>query len=408
MKKKIAILFIVLFLQGVVTNIHHPLMPAYVRFLNLDPFMVGLFFSLMNLGTLIGGPFWGNHGDTGKKRISVLIGLIIYGVGQSLFGLGHIFSPLVLGLLRFFSGFGISAALTLIISEVIIISSPENRSRNIAYGGAILALGSSFGYFIGGQIHTKEFFHLLFNSDKFSNMLLFQGILIVLFAIFYYFIYQPEEIITNQTKKTYFWEGFKEIKNISKSLLFFLIALTLITFAYTNVDKYLEIYFDDLGYGPDMIGNFKMIVGFVSIIITFILVPTLSKFKKRITLLSILQILSALTIFIVFNINQNYFITYIYTIFMAYIIIKAIFTPLEQDFVSSFSTKNNTATLMGIRQSFYSIGTIIGPIVGGVIYGYSSKLLFNIAAITFLVAIIFLYISNRLLKSEQVDYSNLK
>lgn len=400
MKKKITILFIVLFLQGIVTNMHHPLMPAYVKYLELNPFMVGLFFSLMNFGTMMGGPFWGNRGDTGKKRISVLIGLIIYGVGQMLFGMGDIFNPTMLGIFRFLSGFGVAAATTLIISELIFVSPIESRSRNIAFGVAILALGGSFGYFIGGQVHMREFFHVLFRSDKFSNMLMLQGILVIAVALFYYFAYKPEENIVENTKRTYFWEGFKEIKNVSKSLLFFLIALSFITFAHSNIDKFLEIYFDDLGNQPDMLGNFKMIVGFVSIIVTFVLVPSLAKIKNRIGLLSILQVLSAIIIFIVFNVNQNYFLTLVYTVYMIFIIIKAIFTPLEQDYISSFSKDNNTATLMGIRQSFYSIGTIIGPVVGGVIYGYNRILLFNIAGLTLLVAIIFLYVSSRLLKKE--------
>lgn len=401
MNKKVVILFLVLFLQGVVTNIHHPLMPAYVRFLKLDPFMVGLFFSLMNIGTMLGGPFWGNKGDTGKKRSSVLIGLIIYAVGQFLFGLGHLFNPVYLSFFRLLSGFGIAAAITLIISELIVISPEESRSKNIAYGVAILTLGSSLGYFIGGQIYALEFFNNLFNSDKFSNMFLLQAILISLFAIFYYFIYKPEEVKVENSKRTYFWEGFKEIKNISLSLLFFLIGLSFITFAYTNIDKYLEIYFDGLGNGPDMLGNFKMIVGIVSIVTTFILVPALSKIKNRIRLFIVLQLISATVIFIVFNLNQDYFLTLIYTVYMIYIIIKAIFTPLEQDYISSFSEEGNTATLMGIRQSFFSIGTIIGPIVGAIIYGVNPILLFNISAVIFLIAIIFLVISRKLLLKEQ-------
>ena len=93
MKRKIFILLMLFFIQGVVTNIHHPLTPYYVEYLGLSGFMVGLYFSCMNLGIMLGGPFWGNLGDHGNKRKAVLIGLTLYAVGQVLFGMGDIFNP---------------------------------------------------------------------------------------------------------------------------------------------------------------------------------------------------------------------------------------------------------------------------------------------------------------------------
>lgn len=402
MKKKFYILLVIFFIQGIATNMHHPLMPAYVKHLELPSFMIGLFFALMNFGTMMGGPFWGNLGDRGKKKKVVILGFTIYGLGQLLFGLGYVFNQYFLGVFRFASGFGIAAATTIIMSEIILVSPENKKSRNIAYGVAILALGGSLGYFLGGQLFTNQIFFTIFKTD-FANTLFLQALLNISLAIGFYFVYKPVKFeIIQSSKRTFFWEGFKEIRNIPKSLLFFLISLSIITIAATNVDKYLEIYFDDLGFAPDVIGNFKMIVGIVSIAVTLIIVPFVMKLKKRLTVISILQILSAVIVFIVFRSSATYFMIMIYTVYMLYIVIKAIFSPLEQDYVASFSDPSKISTTMGIRQSFYSIGTIIGPILGGVLYGVSPSVLFNFSASMFLISILFLYITHRLYLKETV------
>lgn len=402
--KKLVYLFILFFLQGIVTNIHHPLTPFYVRSLELSDYMIGLYFSVMNIGILLGGPFWGNLGDQGKQKNVIFTGLVLYGVGQSLFGFGHIFNEWTLAVFRLISGFGISAATTVIMSEIILVSKRESRAKSISYAVAILALGGSLGYFIGGQIHTNELFINIFKTNEFKNALLFQGISIFIVAILFYFTYKPVSVERKvNSERTYFWEGFKEIKNIQKSLMFFLIALTLITLSQTNVDKYLEIYIADIGYKADTLGNFKMVVGIITIIITLTIVPLIMKFKRKILLSTILQVISAITILIVFRVNDNIFISIVYSVFMFYIISKAIFAPLEQNHISTYSNDENVGKVMGIRQSFFSLGTIIGPLFGGLIYSISPNLLFDISAYLFLLSIVFLYLSYIYTKKELIN-----
>src|SRR5690554_7628158 len=87
-----------------------------------------------------------------------------------------------------------------------------------------------------------------------------------------------------------------DIKNLNLEMFFFLMSLTFITFAATNVDKYLDVYFSDLGYLADTLGNYKMVVGLVSIAATLILVPLLINVKNRLLLIGIFQVISALIV----------------------------------------------------------------------------------------------------------------
>lgn len=404
-RKCLVVILILLFLQGIFANIHHPIMPSYVSKLNLPNYMFGFFFAFMNIGMLIGAPFWGSLGDSGKKRISVITGFTMYGVFQLLFGLGNFFGPWTLSLIRFFSGFGIAASFSIIISEIILLSDKENRAQNIAFGAAALAIGGAIGQFLGGFVYTNEFLNNTFNTDSVFVILFIQFVSSMILALYTFLLYRPVEVERDENvKRAKFYDGFKEIKNISVDLLLFLIALTFITIGAVNIDKYLDVYFiNDLGYKENILGNFKMVVGFVSVFTSLLIVPLFMKFKKRLLLLSVFQIISSMLILIIFGTSFTSFIALMYTFYMVYIVIKTTNEPLEKEYISNYGTEENMSTLTGIRHSFYSLGTIIGPILGAFIYDYNSVLVFYVSIIFFLISIVLIGVSAVLKKKNNIE-----
>lgn len=402
MKKRFIILMILFIFQGIFTNIHHPLMPSYVANLNLPDYMFGFFFAFMNMGMLFGAPIWGSIADGGKKRFVVVLGYIIYGVFQLLFGLGSTFGPWTLSLIRFVSGFGIAAAYAVLPSEVILLSDKDKRAKNIAIGAAILAIGGAFGQFLGGQLYTNNFFIKYFKTDQIFYVLLIQFIASMLLAIYTLVLYKPTKT-TNQNKRSNFLSGFKEIKKLKLDLLLFLISLTFITIAAVNVDKYLDVYFINvLGYKENVLGQFKMIVGIVAVLTSILIVPLFMKIKKRLLVISIFQGISSIIIFFMFFNTKLNFIIYLYSFYMIYIIVKAINEPLEREYISLYSKNENMSTIIGVRHSFYSLGTIIGPIFGAFLYDYEPKLVFYISAVIFLFSIILIFISYLLRQNQLV------
>nr|WIF89248.1 MFS transporter [Acholeplasma laidlawii] len=333
--------------------------------------------------------------------MSLIVGILIYGVMQILFGLGHVFDMWTLSSFRLISGFGMAAALTILTGEMIITSDKDKRAKNIAFGAAAIGLGGAIGQFLGGFIHTNSLFIKVLRTDIFFNAFLLQGISVGFFALLIAIWFKPKKTVVDPNKKrVQFWEGFKEVRHIKPELLYFLIALTLITIASTNVEKYLDVYFKDLGFLANELGNFKMIAGVVSLLSGIILVPLFMRIKHRLKLISVFQIISAVLIFTVFRSSSSTFLILLYTMYMAYIAIKASFTPLEQDHISKFSGNHNVATTLGIRQSFYSIGTIIGPIFGAFLYDYSPRLLFDTSVVLFLISLVLIFISNHYRKRD--------
>lgn len=385
MRKKIFILIILFFIQGVITNIGHPVTSHYITELGISDYMFGIFLATMSLGMMIGAPFWGNLGDRKNRKFIIAIGLFIYGLGQFLFGLFD--NQWLLLVVRFISGFGISASMTLITSELILNSNINNRAKNIAYLSAGLTLGSGLGYYLGGLINSNNFFIINLKTNLYHNVFYIQAFLTIMFLVLILVFFKPlpNNTVTDN-KKTYFWEGFKEIKYLSKDLIIFLIALALINTAASNVDKFIDPYFNLLNYTTKDIGNYKFIIGIISVVSSIIIVPLITKYNKnRLKLMAILQIISAILVFISFRINNFLFAAY--SILLVYTAIKAIFQPVEQAYISSYANDTNMGKITGVRQAFLSVGTIIGQSFGAFLFNKNALWLFNSSVIIFILSV---------------------
>lgn len=393
-KKIITFLFLFMF-QGMITNLGHPVTPAYISSLNIGEFMFGIFLATMSLGMMLGAPFWGNLGDSRNKKYIISLGLMFYLIGQVLFGLFN--NQWLLLIARLLSGLGISASITLITSELIISSEKKFRARNIAYLSASVTIGGSIGYYLGGLINTNPYFINTFNTHLYENVFyiqaLFTGVFIVLIMLFFNSKKVIEENVVN--KRTYFWEGFSKIKYLQKDLIIFLLALVLINVAAMSVDKFIDQYFHLVNYTSGDIGTYKLVIGFVSLFTSIILVPVISRrSKNHLKLMALLQVLSGIIVIVTFNISN--FLLAVYTILMIYIIIKAVFQPIEQTYISSYANEDNIGMITGVRQAFLSIGTIIGQLFGAFLVDYNPRLFFTISGILFIVSVGLIFISYKL------------
>ena len=114
--------------------------------------------------------------------------------------------------------------------------------------------------------------------------------------------------------------------------------------------------------------------------------------------MAILQIISAILVLITFQMNN--FLIAAYTLLLAYTAIKAIFQPIEQSYISAYATDENMGKITGVRQSFLSIGTIIGQLFGAFIFDKNATWLFNSSVIIFIISVGLIYLSFNLKKKQ--------
>ncbi|HQN74850.1 MAG TPA: MFS transporter, partial [Bacillota bacterium] len=361
---------------------------AFVRTLDIPDYMFGFFYSTMSFGLMVGAPIWGILADKGKKRFVMVLGLLLYSIGQ--IGFGYVGDMYWMVFFRFVSGFGVSASMTLFISHMIEVSESSRRAKHLAWMAAALALGASIGYALGGFINTNVFLNSVLDTSDPKVIFLIQASLNLIHALMVYIFINENDVLIKTQKKPTMMESFKNIKKINFSLLLFLISLTFISISITNLSKYMDVYLNDLGYDSQDIGNFVFVTGVVAITTSILIVPLIVKLHKNLLIMILTQIISVLAVIYVFR--SNNFIIAAYTIYMVYVISKSIYQPLEQNFIADNANEGFYSSIMGIRQSFYSIGMIVGPLIGGFLYGIKPLFVFDFSVLMIGVGIILMVI----------------
>ncbi len=402
MKKERYLIVMFFLIQNIIHNLGHPVTPEFVRSLGIQDYMFGVFFATMSLGLMIGGPIWGSLGDKGKKKLYIVIGLLMYSVGQ--FGFGYSGNQYVMVFFRILSGLGVVSSITLFTSHLIEITDKKDRTRFLAYVGAAVTLGASLGYYLGGFLSTNLFMRDLFNITNNKEIFLIQAVLNILYIGLVMLLFKDRKCAMPTNKKTNAFESFKFIKQIDFKLVLFLIALAFITMGAINLNKFIDVYFNDLNFDTLELGTFKMVTGLVSLVTSIFLVPLFARIRKQIGLMIGIQVLASIIVFYTFR--SSTFLLTVYTFYMIYIITKAVFTPLEQNYISSHAKEGEFGKIMGIRQSFLSIGMVIGPLVGGILYEYKPLWLFDSSAIAFLIGFGILVVVLILYKKEKIASEN--
>lgn len=380
MKKSVYLLFVFYFVQGLIHNLGHPLTPTYVNMLGLNPRMFGFFFSFMSLGIVVGSPWWGILGDRYPKKPLIVIGLLIYSVGQV--GFVTFETPYLMTFFRFVSGFGVSASVTLILAIAIGVTQGQERVKVLSITAAMMALGATFGYQIGGQL--GRFF--------ITEVFYIQAALNTLYAVAIFgFLKVPAELKNGRAMS--FSKHFKTAFILPRSLLVFLLGLSLATIAATNISKYLDVYVIDQGYTTSQLGNFVFVTGLVGLFTNFVIVPYLTKFNRNILFMRYLQLISAVVIVATFQFTALR--VALYSIFMIYVVMKSTFEPLEKHHISLNADETTYASLMGVRQMFFSIGMVLGPLLSGFIYEFNPLFVFYFSALMFVFAFILISLSSQ-------------
>ncbi|MDY5983698.1 MAG: MFS transporter [Anaeroplasma sp.] len=377
---------------GILTNLGHPVTPYLVKARGFIEYSFSIFFSVMSLGMLIFAPLWGSFGDKYGRRIVLLICSIGYSIGQVFFGfLDNIYLVICA---RFFSGCFSAGLMVSVISFLDTSRGLKgfDMKRLIPMVLSFNLVGSSLGSYIGGVLGDT----LGGNLNSYQWVLYIQAISLSIFGLilFFFFRLTDEELYNENQKRSNFIKNIKNVSKIGLWSIIFLICLTLFNVVFTNMQRYLDYYYADIGKTSSELGLFNLIIGIATLITNILITPILLKKLKSIVSIILFAILGTISIVITFAINKDYLIYMIYTVLMVYIMSKAIIESGSVSFIQE-NIKIAPGLIMGVRQSFMSLGAVVGPLAGGAIY-YSlpvdeRRILFFICALLYLLAAIILF-----------------
>jgi multidrug resistance protein len=147
MKKKLAIIFLTVFVDLVGFGIIIPMNSYLAKVFGATPLKVGLLMSIYSLMQFLFSPFWGQTSDRIGRRPVILLSLL--GASVSHFGFAMSASYTGLFLCRMFAGiFG--GNIPVAMAYIADLTAEKDRSKGMGLIGAAFGLGFILGPAIGG------------------------------------------------------------------------------------------------------------------------------------------------------------------------------------------------------------------------------------------------------------------
>ncbi len=346
-----------MFLVYVGFGIIIPVIPFYAEDLGASPTELGLLMAVYSLMQFLFAPMWGRISDRIGRKPVIMIGIL--GLAISFFLMALSTELWMLFAARIIGGFLSAANMPTVMAYAADITSEEDRGKGMGVIGASIGLGFIFGPAIGG-IFSKTDLQMPFYIAGTLSLLTFFLVMIVL-----------KESLSKEQRhpKDRKRPGLLKALNGPESVLFFLslfITLSLsgleATFAYFAAEK--------AGLGTTELGYIFMIMGLAGAIVQGGLVGRLTKRFGEGFVIQIGIFVSAVGFFLILFTKD--FVTA-----AIYLTIFGVGNGIIRPAVSALLTKRSKTghgSVTGLLSSFDSLGRILGPILGGLLYTISMGL----------------------------------
>lgn len=394
-KYKTILFFALFFLHSICINLVHPITTTYVNSLVLPDYYFGFFFSLMSLGQVLGAIIFGFLSDKIGRKWLIVLGIIGYGLAQLGFGFINTY-PLLILFFRVIAGICISAPNTLFVSLCLDISTDDKKVKYLSLLSCVSILGASLGYELGGSLYNYANFSI-------PQVFVFQfALCLVTSLIFALFMKESKEnISTNKVTKRFSFKSLLSLNLVSSILL---IALLVLTIGQILISKYLDTYIIHIGYEPATLGHYVLLTGIVGALSNLLIIPLVKRIKNKHLLFILLSLVLASSIltFITFSSKENIML-FLLSTHLIYSICKSIITPLEQNELAKHTSSQNNGKIMGARQTMLSIGNVLGPLLGSIIYTKGNSSVFIISGYIILISL-GIYLVYFFLSKKYINY----
>ena len=311
---------------------------------------MGLLTATSALLEFIFGPMWGRVSDRRGRKPVLMIGLVGYAVSSFLFGVSTELWMLFAS--RALSGVLSSATITSAMAYVGDVTPSEERGGGMGKIGAAMALGLMLGPGLGGLLAKPSLSLPFFISAGMSIL----GLILVAFLL-------PESLQPGsrvvEHRKSNLWQAAVGPAGV------LLLLVALFSFALTNFKSIFGLYaLERFSFSPDQVGSVLMVVAVVSTAGKAILTgPVTRRWGEAATIK--FSLLAGSVGFLVLLLAWDFTTVLITTGF--FIISKTLLRPAALALISKTSQRDQGA-LMGLTNSFMSLGRIAGPIWAGFVF----------------------------------------
>jgi len=347
-----------------------PVTPTIMNELNISGSTVGYMVSAFAFAQLVLSPLAGRAVDKYGRKPMIIIGLFIFSMSELLFGLGQsvevLFASRILG--------GVSAAFIMpaVTAFIADITTNETRPKALGYMSAAISTGFIIGPGIGGflaDIGTRMPF---FFAAAF-------GLTAMILSVFT--LREPErhyEQTTIPQQKT----GFRKVFSPLYFIAFMVLLIS--SFGLASFESLFALFVDrKFGFTAKDIALAISLGAIVGVIVQVGLFERLTRWFGEIRLIRYSLIGSTLLVLV-----MTYVTSYLAIILVTMVVFVGF--DLMRPAVTTYLSKiagNEQGFVGGMNSMFTSIGNILGPIIGGILFDVDLNYPFYFATVMLAIGI---------------------
>ncbi|MBL5782111.1 MFS transporter [Heyndrickxia sporothermodurans] len=366
----LAILLINLFIVFVGIGLVIPVTPTIMDELHIAGSVVGYMVAFFALTQLILSPIAGRWVDRFGRKKMIIIGLIIFGISEFLFGIGKTVEVLFIS--RMLGGVSAAFIMPAVTAFIADITTVKGRSKAMGYMSAAIStgfiIGPGFGGFLG-ELNTRLPF---FVAAAFA---------VVTAIISVAVLHEPERQLENGEgtgQKTGWKRIFVPIYFISFIIIF------IFSFGLSSFESLFSLFVDHkFGFSPKDIAIVVSGGGIFGAVFQIGLFDRLTNWLGEIRLIRYCLIFSAILVFLVTIVNTYFTILIVtVTVFVGFDLMR----PAVTTYLSKIAG-DEQGFVGGMNSMFTSIGNVIGPIIGGMLFDINLNYPFYFATVLLAVGI---------------------
>jgi DHA1 family tetracycline resistance protein-like MFS transporter len=355
-RRALVLMFFTVFIDLVGFGIVIPVLPLYAKQFGASGFTVGLLLMSYSAMQLFFAPMWGRLSDRIGRRPVLIISLSASVAGYSLWGFAGSLSMLFLS--RLVAGLG-NANLAVAQAYISDITPAESRSRAMGLIGAAFGLGFVLGPAISG---------IAMNLGMPANLLGFLAASFSIIDLVFTAVFLPEPAgRTDSAHQRFSNDRSFYIRTLTnKTFLLPLLIMFISTFAFANMETTLVLLTNQY-FKFDMVQNSYLFAG-LGLVMVFVQGGLIRPLSKRVPDKLLVTTGCALITLGLLLAPASHSIVILCFALLLLASGSGINNPSNSSLLSKLSAKHETGGVMGIGQSASTLGRIIGPVTGGLLF----------------------------------------
>ena len=380
-KLRFTLFFAAMTVFNLAANFAHPVTPTIIQELGLPDYMFGLMFAMMMVSNFLFSPFWGKINTVIASRTTLLIGCTGYAAAQLGFAYGTTQGVILAA--RILAGIFVGGIYVSFLTYVINMAKPEDQGKFLTYSATIQSVFGAFGYLVGGFL----------GEYSIRMTFLLQTAALALAGIAFYIICLPDNLQTEKVpvkqiiRQSNPLQAFLDGRCFMTLSFLMLFAVNILTnFGNTGFDQVFNYYLkDQLALTSSYNGIIKAAVGLISFVFNMTLclwiIRKIDTGKSMVVITAVCTVASVGALLLP---QIGMFIACSVLAYAGY----SVSLPVLQHMVAEKADPVQKNLVMGFYNATKSLGSVIGSLMAGFLYGIHVKLPFFVVVIAYGISVV--------------------